>query len=226
MQPERVEVTPPQRPVFSREQKVGYAVVVGCGVLSVVLGFLYMGRHLNAPFQITYTGNQMLTSDERLAQQIAEQKRSDTDGDTINDYDELYVYKSSPYLTDTDSDGLSDDIEINDGGDPTCATGDSCEDASDDIGQQETFADEYAAAAAEENARAVAAIEAMKESLRNVSPAEVRVMLVDSGATQAEVDAMTDEQVMATYEEILNQLEASGQLDQLLGAASSDMQAQ
>lgn len=37
---------------------------------------------------------------------------ADTDGDTLTDYDEVVVYNTNPLLQDTDSDGLTDSIEI------------------------------------------------------------------------------------------------------------------
>lgn len=42
----------------------------------------------------------------------------DTDGDTINDYDELYVYYTNPFLSDTDNDGATDYWEILANSDP------------------------------------------------------------------------------------------------------------
>ncbi|MFL2860200.1 MAG: hypothetical protein ACJZ85_01515 [Pontiellaceae bacterium] len=39
-------------------------------------------------------------------------RNSDTDGDSITDYDELYVHNSTPTNTDSDSDGVSDGDEI------------------------------------------------------------------------------------------------------------------
>lgn len=44
--------------------------------------------------------------------------RADSDGDTINDYDEVNVYKTSPLKGDTDSDGLFDHLEVHYGLDP------------------------------------------------------------------------------------------------------------
>ena len=47
---------------------------------------------------------------------------ADTDGDGLNDGDELFNYGSSPLLEDTDGDGFSDAMEVNtigsDPGDP------------------------------------------------------------------------------------------------------------
>ncbi len=221
MEAERVELAQPSRKIFNGQQKAGYTVVICCGALAVVLGFLYLGRHLNAPFQITYTGDRVLTSDQQEAEQMKTQKAADTDGDTINDYDELYVYKSSPYLTDSDSDGVSDDLEINSGSDPSCATGESCQNTLDDVNNDTGFISDFADQAAAQTAASAAEIDKMKLTLSQVTPAEIRAMLVESGAVQAEVDAMTDGDVTALYQQIIGQLETSGQLGQMLTGASS-----
>ena len=42
----------------------------------------------------------------------------DSDGDTLNDHQELYVTFTSPFLTDTDDDGVADDVEVAQGTDP------------------------------------------------------------------------------------------------------------
>ena len=39
-------------------------------------------------------------------------KELDTDGDGINDYDEMYYYNTNPYLSDTDGDGIPDGKEV------------------------------------------------------------------------------------------------------------------
>jgi len=53
------------------------------------------------------------------------QKR-DSDLDGLSDYDELYLYKSSPYLQDSDSDGVKDYDEVKMGEDPSCPSGQNC----------------------------------------------------------------------------------------------------
>lgn len=50
-------------------------------------------------------------------------QQEDTDADTLSDFDELYIYNTSPYLADTDSDGTDDRAEIAAGTSPTCAAG-------------------------------------------------------------------------------------------------------
>ena len=44
--------------------------------------------------------------------------KADTDDDGLNDYDEVYVYKTNPTVADTDGDGINDGDEISLGSDP------------------------------------------------------------------------------------------------------------
>lgn len=210
-----------QSHAFTREQKAGYAVVIICGVLGVVFGLFYMVHHLHKPFIITYNGDRVLNGDEEQAKEIARQKREDTDGDGVNDYDELNVYASSPYLVDTDSDGYTDDFEITSGMDPACASGQPCEDTTNEIGEDPTFVDEETAAAAAEAADAAEEFTRMSEMLKGLTTEEIRALLIDSGAAEAEVTAMTDEEVQALYAEVIAQLETSGGLDALIQQAAA-----
>ena len=50
----------------------------------------------------------------------------DTDNDGLSDWDELNIYKTSPYLEDSDSDGSSDKEEIEQGFNPNCPKGEIC----------------------------------------------------------------------------------------------------
>jgi len=43
---------------------------------------------------------------------------NDTDNDGLNDYDELYIFSTDPFLVDTDGDGYSDGDEVEAGTDP------------------------------------------------------------------------------------------------------------
>jgi hypothetical protein len=43
---------------------------------------------------------------------------NDTDADYLNDYEELFIYATHPYIADTDGDGLFDGQEIQQGSDP------------------------------------------------------------------------------------------------------------
>jgi hypothetical protein len=43
---------------------------------------------------------------------------TDSDGDTLSDYDEYMIYKTNATLADSDNDGINDDIEIAAGRNP------------------------------------------------------------------------------------------------------------
>lgn len=58
--------------------------------------------------------------------QITALKTKDTDHDGLSDYDELFYYKSSPYLFSTAGDGVSDGTKVAKGENPSCAENTTC----------------------------------------------------------------------------------------------------
>ena len=200
---------------LSREQKAGFMFVIVCGLTALVLGGQYLWTHMAEPFSISYTGPRFLTGSEEDAARISEQKRLDTDFDTVSDYDELNIYKTSPYLEDSDSDGLTDYAEISTGQDPNCAPGAPCaavnnEDIVLSNGPSSLDAESDKLTAREQ------ALQAAMTELYGLPPAEIRNLLLQSGADQAQVEAMTDEEVIALYEGILETLESQGEIDKLI----------
>lgn len=53
-------------------------------------------------------------------------KTTDTDNDTLSDYDELYLIHSSPYLFSSAGDGISDGEKVKQNLDPNCPKGKTC----------------------------------------------------------------------------------------------------
>lgn len=96
-------------------------------ILAVGLGMLQLRNAVYGPFAVTPRANNgAIISDEQ-----AKLKAVDTDHDGFTDYDELYVYSTSPYLPDTDSDDVSDKDEVAKGTNPLCAEGKTCSDQAD-----------------------------------------------------------------------------------------------
>lgn len=213
---ENIEVTKAKRHVFSRQEKVGYSVVVATGCLAVVLGVFYMGTHLHAPFSITYTGNHYLSADDQQQAQIAAQKKLDTDNDGINDYDELNVYGTSPYLNDTDGDGVIDGAEINNGGDPSCATGKTCGNTANKVSIPTPDVGPEPVAPAD-----VDPVAALKASLLSASLDDIKAMLLQSGVTQAQLETMTETEIKTTYTGVIDELESSGELAKIVNGTST-----
>ena len=200
---------------LSREQKAGFVFVIVCGLCALVLGGQYLWTHMAGPFALSYTGPRFMTGAEEESAQIAEQRRSDTDADTVNDYDELYIYKTSPYLADSDSDGLTDGSEISAGQDPNCATGTQCESVYNEdlsVGANTAALDAQEADLA---ARQQALDQALNE-LYSMPINEIRQLLIDSGADAAQVEAMTDAQIEEMYQQVLLQIEQQGDIQKLI----------
>jgi hypothetical protein len=111
------------------ETRFAFGVLGICGILTLVLSVWYVQANITAPFRVataslvtTRTAFQS-TSDAR---QIEALKQKDTDHDGLSDYAEIYIYHTSPYLADSDSDGIPDAIEIAQGTDPNCPQGQVC----------------------------------------------------------------------------------------------------
>ncbi len=58
---------------------------------------------------------------------LEEEQNKDTDKDGLSDYEEQFLYGTSPYLSDTDSDTFSDNVEVEKGSNPLCAEGTNCD---------------------------------------------------------------------------------------------------
>lgn len=107
------------------------ASVLGiCGVVVLILSTIYMREHVLSPFRISNNvlkpAQELLVRQSERANELEASKTKDTDRDGLSDYSELYVYRTSPYLSDTDSDGIPDAIEIAQGSDPNCPAGTVC----------------------------------------------------------------------------------------------------
>ena len=115
---------------LSAEQKIAFALLLFLGVGGIYFGFKSFGANMYRPIhqQIAelYAGGTYVTAEERESKELEESKTKDTDGDGLVDYDEIYIYRTSPYLQDSDSDGHDDQTEVFSGNDPNCPEGRSC----------------------------------------------------------------------------------------------------
>lgn len=113
-------------------QESRFAIGILCFVGIGVLGFsaAYLRLRITGPFYVPLAAVRQSTAqyNDLLAQnnQDLELRKKDTDRDGLNDYSELKIYKTSPYLADSDSDGMPDALEIAQGQDPNCPKGQQC----------------------------------------------------------------------------------------------------
>ena len=115
---------------LSGQQKISAALLAACGFFVLGAGIVQLRSNIRSPFLVSRTtfdrSAKFFANQEADQQKIEDLKIKDTDHDGISDYDESYVQQTSPYLADTDSDGLTDAVEITQGTDPNCPQGKTC----------------------------------------------------------------------------------------------------
>lgn len=192
---------------LTREERVAFGFIAACGVGAVLFGGLSFFSNVKKPFLISYTGPRYVTSAEKESEQTALQRITDTDEDGISDYDELNIFATSPYIKDTDSDGRADGAEILEGGDPNCALGKTC--VSSELiqsGASAAFLESQVPQAPE--TIETPTLEEAIGALQGLSVEDVRLMLGESGIEADQLAQLSDEEVMALYQDAVNQAAA------------------
>jgi len=105
-------------------QKTGFVLLLIFGILTIGLAGLQLRNNIYGPFaekmaMARAVENVQLDESARL-------QMVDTDHDTLTDWEEINFYNTSPYLPDTDSDGIADGVEIKNGTNPLCPEGQIC----------------------------------------------------------------------------------------------------
>ena len=114
---------------LTKRQKVLSGILAGL----VLVLLLVVGFGAKSFFAVPVPGGQERVDAENaksiepvLSSEEEDLRSKDTDEDGVNDYEELNIYITSPYLADSDSDDLNDKQEIDNGTDPNCPTGKTC----------------------------------------------------------------------------------------------------
>lgn len=115
---------------LSVQQKISAVILGMCGGMTLILSIAQLRTQILSPFfvqrRVLDRSQAFFAKQEEEAQKIELLKKKDTDGDGLSDYDELYVYHTSPYLADTDGDTIPDGEEVARGIDPNCPEGKTC----------------------------------------------------------------------------------------------------
>ena len=178
---------------ISKENRSGKIALAIVGVLALGLGIYRISYSIKAPFMRRPSAESVSFKSEE--QKMEELKKIDTDGDGINDYEELYLYETSPYLKDSDSDGIDDKTEIDKGTDPNCPEGKKCN-------VLETPAETPTSTIGVPLSGNGGA-----SSIGNLqmTPDEVRDLLKKAGASEDSLKKISDEELMKVYQESLQQ---------------------
>lgn len=107
---------------FTPEQKISVGILSVCGLLAIGLSLYQLHQSIRDPF-LSNTA-EVLAFKQTLAptsdQVEAKQKRTDTDGDGLSDWDEVNVYHTNPNLRDSCGDGMPDNVRVTTGKNINC----------------------------------------------------------------------------------------------------------
>ena len=153
--------------------------------------------------------------DESVAQkqidESSDTSNKDSDGDGLTDWEEENMYNTSPYLEDTDGDGILDSKEVNDGTDPNCVEGNDC--SSVDVLQEQVKKQAEMDSFIDKNinleisttsGNGTISEDSMTKALQGESDVTtLRKMLIDAGMDEKILKAISDEDLLNSYKEIL-----------------------
>ncbi len=166
-------------------QGILLSLVLVIGLSAMLLGTISIQRTIRQPFAAVSNSSGVAPNSA-----LAVDATKDTDGDTIPDQVELANYGTSPFLADSDSDGKSDSEEIAIGKDPNCPEGQTC-------GRDVVVPTTEFGAAFPPSADAT-----------QISAAELRTMLRQSGISEEQLSELTDQQLLASYNQALSNVDA------------------
>lgn len=186
-----------------KPQKNAVIFLAAAAVFIIVFWVWQMQAHIKGPFNYQVASSNGTNTSE--ADYINLLKNTDTDHDGLSDYEEIYTYKTSPYLADTDSDGIPDKTEVDNGTDPNCPQGKSCNVAID------TSTANSIASSTPTNSNSLNTLNpttadeaALKNALNGQSDAAtLRQLLISSGASAADINKISDADLMKSYQETL-----------------------
>ncbi len=192
-----------------KSQKVASAFLVIFGLFVIVFSFSQIKGKITGPFVVDEEGQTEISSEEKINFHFAVLQNMDTDNDTLSDYDELYTYDTSPYLEDTDSDGLTDLQEIQRGSDPNCPEGQDCSISGNiqaSASSTDSFTDIYDEKETETPVIGNDIEESLVETLSGgeVNTEVLRQIMLANGFSQEDLDQISDEELTQIYIESIN----------------------
>ncbi len=168
-------------------KSVWLLLILSLGIIGISGYQLY--RNIVGPLEIKipdWLAKEVDTNDNQI-EDIDALKQKDTDHDGLNDYQEIYQYNTSIFLEDTDSDNLTDYQEVNNGTDPVCPEGQSCN-LLKLITPQTKFSDLIQDISLDPNL-----------TVQQAAVAEFRKFLADNGMPKEDLAVLTDDDLLAIF---------------------------
>ncbi len=201
---------------LNKSQKIAVAVLAFFALFIIIFWSISFKNSLSQPFAGgTKEAELPIGSSASNAQDNSQEalKSKDTDGDGLSDWDELYFYKTSPYLADSDSDGINDKAEVDNGTDPNCPEGRDCYDnallnSDKAVTPTSTVSSQFLDSTL--NGTNTVTNNQVNPSdstqnLEDMDPAALRQLLLDNGMDKSILDQISDEDLVKSVSDIIQQ---------------------
>lgn len=178
------------------EQKISFVLLLVFGCLALGLGALRIRNTMYKPFALS---NAIPVTISNLADNINSLQYRDTDFDGLNDFEEKYIYQTSMYLADSDSDGIDDKTEVSRGNNPLCPSGKNCSGNLVSVsGLQQNSTSTILG-------NSIKAPEQKPEDLNKLlnDPKKLRSALLSAGVDSKVLDQVTDDQLLFIVSEAI-----------------------
>lgn len=184
----------------SSKQKAEFIFLGILAILFLILGLKNIENRLRAPFVLKSLEKNVTSNDDAALEAL---KHKDTDHDGLLDYDEIYLYGTSPYIADSDSDGIPDGQEIKNGTDPNCPQGKVCR-ADESLNSSSTPLSAPVAPSNSNNIDFSSVVANLGDS-QNVTPDVLRSALLDAGMDKQTLDSVDDATLLLLYQQTVNE---------------------
>jgi hypothetical protein len=200
------------------QRKLAMGLLIFLGATTLFFGFLKIISDIRSPFvRSGISDGSPTTNLSELSGQLggtqAELQNKDTDQDGLSDWQELNLYGTSPYLPDSDADGYDDRTEVISNNDPNCPAGQECRgvislpeiDTGIDLGLPLLDEDTINQELGVEPGDGAALPDELAGELEALAPAQIRQLLLESGAIDEEtLKQIDDDTLLEVYREVLS----------------------
>ncbi|TSC96176.1 MAG: calcium-binding protein [Parcubacteria group bacterium Athens1014_10] len=163
---------------LNKRQKLSLLGLSFLTILIFFIAFFQFKSNIYRPFNSAANDQ----GEQQKVSELLDLNNIDTDKDGLNDFNELNVYKTSPYLEDTDGDGIFDKEEIEKGTNPSCPEGEICGTVSVESSSQDSSSDET-----------------------ELSAEEIKDFLIKSGMDKETLDKIDDKTLKEVYNETIKE---------------------
>ena len=172
-----VGVTSGTTPIRALDSPRAYRLVALVGVAAVALSGWLIYRNVFIATGLPKIADTQNANTVVASAELEKLKNKDTDGDGISDYNELYAYRTSPYLKDSDGDGIADGTELETGANPNCPQGKVCE--------------------------GFRLLTSITDAKGNLTPEFLRKSLASAGVPQTALDKTDDASLLRIYQQVI-----------------------